>query len=83
MEQSLEYNQVIMQRPSLWTASLNSYVDNVLKVCFPQISVVSVVVEGNNFAIHLQKSEDEFKVEILRKLRVMKATSFAFTAKKF
>ncbi|CAG8723925.1 13923_t:CDS:2, partial [Acaulospora morrowiae] len=39
MEQSLEYNQVTMQRPSLWTESLNSYVNNVLKVFSTDISV--------------------------------------------
>jgi len=69
MEQSLEYGQVTVQRPSLWTEPLNSYIDNVLKVCFPQILVVSVILEGNNFAIHLQKSDDEFKMEILRKIK--------------
>ncbi|GBB91372.1 hypothetical protein RclHR1_18600001 [Rhizophagus clarus] len=46
MAQSLEYVQVTVQRPSLWTEPLNSYIDNVLK-----------------------KSDDEFKTEILRKIK--------------
>jgi len=81
MEQSLKYSQVTVQRPSLWTESLNSYVDNVLKVCFPQISVVSVVL-GNNFAMHLQKSEDEFKVEILRKIKGDEGNKFRLYCEK-
>ncbi|UZO10219.1 uncharacterized protein OCT59_001817 [Rhizophagus irregularis] len=32
MNQSLKYNQVTVQRPSLWTESLDTYIDNVLKV---------------------------------------------------
>ena len=85
MEQSLKYGQVkvTVQRPSLWTESLNSYVDNVLKVCFPQISVVSVVLESNNFAIHLQKSEDDkFKVEILRKIKGDEGNKFRLYCEK-
>ncbi|CAB4399889.1 unnamed protein product [Rhizophagus irregularis] len=31
MNQSLKYNQVTVQRPSLWTESLDTYIDNVLK----------------------------------------------------
>ncbi|CAG8538889.1 3659_t:CDS:2 [Acaulospora morrowiae] len=61
MEQSSEHIQVTIQMPSLWTETL---------------ILASTILEGNSFVIHLQKSEDKFKMEICEKLRMIKTTRF-------
>ncbi|CAG8762266.1 4316_t:CDS:2, partial [Acaulospora morrowiae] len=59
MEQSLECSQVNMQRPSLWTESLNSYVDNVLKKSEDgfKVEILQKIKgdEGNKFRLYCEK----------------------------
>jgi len=82
MEQSLKYNQVTVQTPSLWTESLKSYINNVLEVCFLEI-LVSIILEGNsNFATYLQKPGDEFKMEIMRKIEGDEGNKFRLYCEK-
>ena len=54
---------------------------------FPQILVISIILEvtntNNNFAIHLQKSEDEFKMKILREIEGDEGNKFCLYCEKF
>ncbi|CAB4426900.1 unnamed protein product [Rhizophagus irregularis] len=59
MEQSLKHNKVTIQTPSLWTESLISYIDNVLKISGDEFKMeIMRKIEGdesNEFRLYCEK----------------------------
>ncbi|CAB4408186.1 unnamed protein product [Rhizophagus irregularis] len=58
MNQSLKYNQVTVQRPSLWTESLDTYIDNVLKELkdtFKSDIMRNIEDKDNRFRLYCEK----------------------------
>ncbi|CAG8632934.1 1028_t:CDS:10, partial [Paraglomus brasilianum] len=59
MEQSLKYNQVTVQTPSLWTESLKSYINNVLEKPGDEFKMEIMRKiegdEGNKFRLYCEK----------------------------